>query len=56
MGELPVGESNGIRIEFDRSSGSFKDGTIKSIDIIGGNKHYQLTLIKLTGKLSIELL
>ena len=56
MGELPVGESNGIRIEFDRSSGSFKDGTIKSIDITGGNKHYRLTLIKLTGKLSMKLL
>ena len=56
MGELPVGESNGIRIEFDRSSGSFKDGTIKSIDIVGGSKHYQLTLIKLTGKLSLKAL
>ena len=56
MGELPVGESNGIRIEFDRSSGSFKDGTIKSIDVTGGGRHYQLTLIKLTGKLSVTAL
>ena len=56
MGELPVGESNGIRIEFDRSAGSFKDGTIKSIDIMGGNKHYRITLVKLTGKLSMTVL
>lgn len=56
MGELPEGESNGIRIEFDRSSGSFKDGTVKSIDVAGGGKHYRLTLIKLTGKISSEVL
>lgn len=44
----------GITIEFDRSSGSFKDGTPQSIDIIGGNRHYHLVFVKLTGKISVE--
>ncbi len=52
--ELPTGADNGIRIEFDRSSGSFKDGTPDSVDIQGGNRHYHLEFIKLTGKISVS--
>ena len=52
--ELPTGADNGIRIEFDRSSGSFKDGTPDSVEIQGGNRHYHLEFIKLTGKISVS--
>lgn len=51
QGDLP---ETGITIEFDRSSGSFKDGTPQSIDVIGGNRHYHLVFVKLTGKVSVE--
>lgn len=54
MGELMTGEANGIRIEFDRSSGSFKDNCPRTIDVQGGNRHYRMTLITLTGKLQVE--
>lgn len=53
-GEVPVGEANGIRIEFDRSSGSFKTDCPKTIDVQGGNRHYRMTFITLTGKLKVE--
>lgn len=54
--ELPEGESGGLTIEFDRSSGSFKDGTPKSIEVIGGNRHYELKFEKLTGKITVKQL
>ena len=47
---LPVGAENGIRIEFDRSSGSFKEAP-QTIIISGGNRKYTLEFIELTGKL-----
>lgn len=52
--ELLAGEENGIRIEFDRSSGSFKDGTPKRLEVIGGNRHYELTFVSLTGKVLVK--
>lgn len=55
--DFPIGTDGGdvgLKIEFDRSSGSLKEGAPQSIDIIGGNRHYRLTFNKLTGKVSTK--
>lgn len=51
--ELPTGADAGIRIEFDRSSGSFKDAP-QMIEIQGGHRDYKLDFIKLTGKIAVN--
>ena len=51
--ELPTGAAAGIRIEFDRSSGSFKDAPLK-MRIQGGSRDYKLDFIKLTGKIAVN--
>lgn len=40
-------------IAFDRSSGSFKNAP-KSMEIIGGNRHYHLEFNELTGKVTVK--
>ena len=40
-------------IAFDRSSGSFKKAP-KSMEIIGGNRHYHLEFNELTGKVTVK--
>ena len=53
VSELPTGADAGIRIEFDRSSGSFKEAP-QQIRIHGGNRDYKLDFIKLTGKIAVN--
>ena len=42
-----------LTIAFDRSSGSFKNAP-KSMEIIGGNRHYHLEFNELTGKVTVK--
>ena len=42
-----------LTIAFDRSSGSFKNAP-KSMEIIGGNRHYHLEFNELTGKVAVK--
>lgn len=51
--ELPTGADAGIRIEFDRSSGSFKEAP-QQMQIQGGNRDYKLDFIRLTGKIAVN--
>lgn len=51
--ELPTGADAGIRIEFDRSSGSFKEAP-QQIRIQGGSRDYKLDFIRLTGKIAVN--
>ena len=51
--DLKKGVENGITIVFDRSSGSFKNAP-KSMEIIGGNRHYHLEFNELTGKVTVK--
>ncbi len=47
-----------VRIRFDRSSGSFATAEYAdcaALDIQGGSKHYRLTMTRLTGKTTLEL-
>ena len=53
VSELPTGADAGIRIEFDRSSGSFKEAP-QMIEIQGGHRDYKLDFIKLTGKIAVN--
>lgn len=47
-----------LTIAFDRSSGSFKNApdknAPKSMEIIGGNRHYHLEFNELTGKVTVK--
>ncbi len=56
---LPEGKADGntgIRIEFDRSSGSFKEdaGVPQKIELSGGKRHYTFTFHMLTGKVTVK--
>ena len=51
--ELPTGADAGIRIEFDRSSGSFKEAP-QQMRIQGGSRDYKLDFIRLTGKIAVN--
>ena len=51
--DLKKGVENGITIAFDRSSGSFIKAP-KSMEIIGGNRHYHLEFNELTGKVTVK--
>ena len=56
--ELVAG-GTAVRVHFDRASGSF-DATdyanCATFDIQGGSKHYQLKMVRLTGKVSVEVI
>ena len=43
-----------LTIAFDRSSGSFKNAP-KSMEIIGGNRHYHLEFNEFTGKVTVKI-
>lgn len=54
--DLPIGSDKadiGLKIAFDRSSGSFTNAP-KSMEIIGGNRHYHLEFNELTGKVTVK--
>lgn len=53
--ELTAGGAK-LKIAFDRASGSFTADTCTSIKVKGGTKHYEITLIRLTGKSTLKML